>query len=106
MDMDTLEVTLPSQSGPQHPTSVPPVPPNPEKDALLSALSSTLVASTRRTVEQNLAAVSPLQAQQAALQTARAKLTAELEQMGQLEKALERNEGILREVRFPFLSPS
>lgn len=106
MDMDTLEVTLPSQSGPQHPTSVPPVPPNPEKDALLSALSSTLVASTRRTVEQNLAAVSPLQAQQAALQTARAKLTAELEQMGQLEKALERNEGILREVRFPFLSSS
>lgn len=98
MDMDSLVVTLPSQSGPQHALPVPPVPPNPEKDALLSALSSTLVAQTRRVVEQNNAAVAPLLAQQAALKNAYAQLQGELEQIEQLAQVLEKDEGILRDV--------
>lgn len=38
-----FDVTLPSQNGPVEPLPVPPVPPNPQKDALLNALSQTLV---------------------------------------------------------------
>ena len=97
MDMDSLEVTLPSQRGPQQPLHVPPVHPNPEKDALLHALSTTLVAQTRQTVSQNNAAVLPLQAQQSALQNAHARLQAELDQLQQLAAALASNERILRD---------
>lgn len=97
MDMDSLEVTLPSQRGPQQPVHVPPVPPNPEKDALLQALSSSLTAQIRQTVSQNHAAVAPLQAQQAALQNAYARLQSELDQLQQLDAALASNEQILRE---------
>jgi ESCRT-I complex subunit TSG101 len=94
---DSLEVTIPSQKGPQVPLPVPPVPPNPEKDALLHALSSTLTAQIRQTVSQNNAAIPPLRAQQAALQTAYARLQSELDQLQQLDAALASNEKILRE---------
>jgi ESCRT-I complex subunit TSG101 len=97
MDTDSLEVTLPSQRGPQQPLHVPPVPPNPEKDALLHALSSTLTAQIRQTVSQNNAAVVPLQAQQAALQNAYGRLQSELDQLQQLDAALASNEQILRD---------
>lgn len=97
MDMDSLEVTIPSQKGPQQPLHIPPVPPNPEKDALLTALSSTLVAQIRQTVEQNNAAVAPLQAQQQALQNAYQRLQSEMEQLQQLDAALASNERILRD---------
>ncbi|CAI6332257.1 unnamed protein product [Periconia digitata] len=97
MDMDTniLSVTIPSQSGPQQSLPVPPVPPNPEKDALLTALSATLVAQLNRTVSQNHAAIAPLQAQQAALRTAYTTLQSEIDQLQQLDAALASNEKIL-----------
>ncbi|KAF2740197.1 UEV-domain-containing protein, partial [Polyplosphaeria fusca] len=95
---DSLEVTLPSQTGTQTPLPVPPVPPNPEKDALLRALSTSLVTQIHSTVTSNNAAIAPLQAQQAALQTAHTRLQAELDQLQQLDAALASNEKILRDV--------
>ncbi|KAF1847758.1 UEV-domain-containing protein [Cucurbitaria berberidis CBS 394.84] len=93
---DSLEVTLPSQTGNQAPIPVPPVPPNPEKDALLRALSQTLVSQIRQTVSSNTAAVAPLRAQQAALQTAYSRLQAELGELQQLDATLASNEQILK----------
>ncbi|CAO2651765.1 Nn.00g000480.m01.CDS01 [Neocucurbitaria sp. VM-36] len=93
---DSLEVTLPSQTGNQVPLPVPPVPPNPEKDALLRALSQTLVAQIRQTISSNTAAIAPLRAQQAALQTAYARLQSELGELQQLDAALSSNEHILK----------
>lgn len=93
---DSLEVTLPSQTGTQKPLPVPPVPPNPEKDALLRALSQSLVSQTRQTVSSNTAAIAPLRAQQAALQSAHARLQAELHELQQLDAALAANEQILK----------
>ncbi|OCK82584.1 UEV-domain-containing protein [Lepidopterella palustris CBS 459.81] len=92
-----LDVTLPSQSGQQAPIPAPPIPPNPEKDALLTALSSTLVAQIRQTVADNNNAIAPLQAQQFALREAQARLQAEVDQLQQLDAALASNEQILRD---------
>ncbi|KAF2182058.1 UEV-domain-containing protein [Zopfia rhizophila CBS 207.26] len=94
---DSLEVTLPSQTGTQAPIPVPPVPPNPEKDALLRALSQTLVSQIRQTVASNTSAIAPLRAQQAALQNAYSRLQSELDQLQQLDAALASNEKILRD---------
>ncbi|KAH9865963.1 hypothetical protein J1614_008527 [Plenodomus biglobosus] len=93
---DSLEVTLPSQSSNYTPLPVPPVPPNPEKDALLRALGQTLVAQIRQTVSSNQSAIGPLQAQQHALQTAHARLQAELGELQQLDSALATNEQVLK----------
>ncbi|KAH9867218.1 hypothetical protein IAQ61_007810 [Plenodomus lingam] len=93
---DSLQVTLPSQSNNHLPVPVPPVPPNPEKDALLRALSQTLVAQIRQTVSSNQSAIGPLQAQQQALQTAHARLQAELGELQQLDSALASNEQVLK----------
>jgi ESCRT-I complex subunit TSG101 len=93
---DSLEVSLPSQSGNQAPLPVPPVPPNPEKDALLRALSQMFVAQTRYTVSSNITAVAPLRSQQAALQNAYSRLQAELGELQQLDTALASNEQILQ----------
>ncbi|KAF1349414.1 UEV-domain-containing protein [Lizonia empirigonia] len=92
---DSLEVTLPSQQGNQA-LPVPPVPPNPQKDALLTALSQALVSQTRQIVASNQAAVAPLRAQQQALQIAYARLQAELGELQQLDAALASNEQILK----------
>ncbi|KAF2865148.1 UEV domain-containing protein [Massariosphaeria phaeospora] len=94
---DALEVTIPSQARNHVPIPVRPVPPNPEKDALLRALSQTLVSQLQQTVSSNHAAVAPLRAQQVALQTAYSRLQAELGELQQLDAALASNENILRE---------
>lgn len=78
------------------PLPVPPVPPNPEKDALLRALSQALVSQIRQTVSSNTSAIGPLCAQQAALQTAYSRLQAELGELQQLDAALAANEQILK----------
>ncbi|KAJ4985025.1 UEV domain-containing protein [Stagonosporopsis vannaccii] len=93
---DSLEVTIPSQEGRQASLPVPPVPPNPQKDALLTALSQTLVSQTRQVVASNQAAVAPLQAQQQALQTAYSRLQAELGELQHLDSTLASNEQILK----------
>lgn len=76
---------------------MPPVPPNPEKDALLRALSSMLCAQIRDTVSSNTTAIAPLRAQQTALQTAYSRLESELQQLRQLDAALSDNERILKD---------
>ncbi|KAF1927523.1 UEV-domain-containing protein [Didymella exigua CBS 183.55] len=93
---DSLEVTLPSQQGNQASLPVPPVPPNPQKDALLTALGQALASQTRQVVASNQAAVAPLRAQQQALQTAYSKLQAELGELQHLDAALASNEQILK----------
>jgi ESCRT-I complex subunit TSG101 len=75
---------------------VPPVPPNPQKDALLTALSQALISQTRQVVASNQAAVAPLQAQQQALQSAYSRLQAELGELQHLDAALASNEQILK----------
>ena len=89
-------MTLPSQTGLQAPIPLPPVPPNPEKDALLYTLSQRLVSQIQQTVSSNLSAIAPLRAQQAALQTAYSRLQAELGELQQLDAALASNEHILK----------
>jgi ESCRT-I complex subunit TSG101 len=93
---DTLDVTLPSQQGNQAALPVPPVPPNPQKDALLTAVSQALVSQTRQVVSSNQAAVAPLLAQQHALQTAYSRLQSELGELQQLDAVLASNEHILK----------
>jgi ESCRT-I complex subunit TSG101 len=88
-------VTIPSQTGALPSIPAPPIPPNPEKDALLKALSSTLIAQLNQTVISNQSAMRPLQAQQNALRQAHARLQSELDQLQQLDAALASNESIL-----------
>jgi ESCRT-I complex subunit TSG101 len=90
-----MDVTIPSQNGGLEPLPAPPIPPNPEKDALLHALSQTLVAQTYRTLESNKSAVAPLLAQQSALRNAQQVLQSELEQLQQLDGILDINERVL-----------
>ncbi|KAF2746318.1 UEV-domain-containing protein, partial [Sporormia fimetaria CBS 119925] len=94
---EPLEVTLPSQSTNQLPLPVPPVPPNPEKDALLRALSTTLCNQIRTTVSSNTSALAPLRAQQTALQTAYSKLQYEVDQLKDLDSVLTTNERVLQD---------
>ncbi|KAH6625195.1 UEV domain-containing protein [Boeremia exigua] len=93
---DSLEVTLPSQGGRQTSLPVPPVPPNPQKDALLTALGQALASQTRQVVASNQTAVAPLRAQQQALQNAYSRLQAELGELQQLDAVLASNEQILK----------
>ena len=93
------EVTTPLQqsSASQNPISAPPIPPNPEKDALTSALSATLRSQLDHTIRENLSAIPPLIAQNQALRGAHARLQAETKQLSELETALSSNERILRD---------
>ncbi|WPH02409.1 Hypothetical protein R9X50_00527200 [Acrodontium crateriforme] len=90
---DPFEIAMPSQ--PAHNQPAPPIPPNPEKEHLLQALSATLTEQAQKKVNQNLAARTALLAQQAALQSAYAKLQGELRQLAQLGQTLDVNERIL-----------
>jgi ESCRT-I complex subunit TSG101 len=69
---------------------------NPEKDALLRALSQTLVSQIRQTVSSNVDAIGPLRSQHAAMQTAYSRLQAELSELQQLDAALASNEQIIQ----------
>ncbi|KAL9096051.1 MAG: hypothetical protein Q9165_001573 [Trypethelium subeluteriae] len=93
----TLDLPLPSSQPSPSSHPAPPIPPNPEKDALLHALSQTLHNHLTHTLAQNHAAIPPLQAQQSALRAAHATLAAELHQLQDLDAALARNERILAE---------
>jgi len=91
-----LDVTIPSQAGSLDPLPAPPIPPNPEKDALLQAISHAFVAETQRTMESNKAAVSSLLAQQGALRAAYGVLQSEMDQVQSLDATLDNNEHVLR----------
>ncbi|KAK0867857.1 Suppressor protein stp22 of temperature-sensitive alpha-factor receptor and arginine permease [Friedmanniomyces endolithicus] len=93
---DPFDVALlnPSTSGP--PAPAPPIPPNPEREHLLQALSTTLVQQAHTKVSQTLSAISPLQAQQSALRDAHQRLESEIRQLEHLASTLASNESILR----------
>ncbi|EGP91767.1 uncharacterized protein MYCGRDRAFT_98897 [Zymoseptoria tritici IPO323] len=92
---DPFEVALPGGSIHGPPAPAPPIPPNPEKEHLLQAISATLVQQAQQKVNQNLSAIAPLQAQQQALYTAQERLKAEIRQLEQLDQTLSNNEAIL-----------
>jgi ESCRT-I complex subunit TSG101 len=91
-----LDVTIPSQVGGHAPIPAPPIPPNPEKDALLSAVSQILVGETNRAIDDNKKAVPPLLAQQVALRMAQQRLQDEEQALQVLDSYLDNNERILR----------
>ena len=75
----------------------PPIPPNPEKDALLAALSQTLTQQIHSTHAANVTAIPPLQAQQAALHATLAAFNREIAQLNNLDPLLASNEEILHQ---------
>ena len=75
----------------------PPIPPNPQKDALLSAISRTITKQIQSTHASNASAISPLLAQQAALTSTLDAVSLETSQLNDLEALLSSNEAILHQ---------
>ena len=93
---DPFDVALPGPANSGTPAPAPPIPPNPEKEHLLQALSMSLVQQAQAKVNQNFSAIAPLQAQQTALRAAHQRLEAEIRQLEHLSSTLDSNESILR----------
>ncbi|KAL1999687.1 hypothetical protein VTN02DRAFT_4161 [Thermoascus thermophilus] len=87
-----LELPTVSPSGP-----APPIPPNPEKDALLRALSKTLTETLQSHVSKSKSAVQPLLSQSSALQAAITKLQGEIAALNSLNATLQSNTAILQQ---------
>ena len=89
-----FETALPAQ-----PTNVvpPPIPPNPQKDALLAAFSQTLTQQISSSHASNLSALPPLRTQQAALTQTLNAINRETSQLNDLEALLSSNEKILHQ---------
>lgn len=83
--------------GPSVHVTPPPIPPNPQKDALLSALSQTLTQKIQASHGTNMAAISPLHAQQTALHSALTSMNREISQLNELQSLLTSNEAILHQ---------
>jgi ESCRT-I complex subunit TSG101 len=79
------------------PAPVPPVPPNPQKDALLHAISHTLVSQANQTLANNSAAFQSLSAQHQALLAAQQTLQSELDSLAHLSSILDSNDAALRQ---------
>jgi len=90
---EDLTLTIPSPSN----VPAPPIPPNPEKDALLHQLAHTLYEVRQRSRAQNEASLHGLEAQRSAMHAATAKLQAESAQLAQLSALLNSNTTVLQE---------
>ncbi|KAL8995710.1 MAG: hypothetical protein Q9169_004604 [Polycauliona sp. 2 TL-2023] len=88
-----FETTLPTPAAEIAP---PPIPPNPQKDALLQALSQTLTQQIQSTHASNMSAIPPLRAQQSALNDTLNNVNREMAQLNDLQALLDSNEKILR----------
>lgn len=91
-------LTSPSETPLPAPTASlvpPPIPPNPQKDAILSALSQTLTQRIQAAYNSNMAAIPPLRAQQSALQSTLTAINNEISQLNDLQSLLSSNEAIL-----------
>ncbi|EPE08120.1 escrt-i component [Ophiostoma piceae UAMH 11346] len=75
----------------------PPVPPNPEKDALLHQLAHTLAVMRQESRSKNESTLAGLQAQRAAMVTAANRLQQEMSGVAQLSALLTSNTDILHE---------
>lgn len=89
-----FETTLPTSTPNVAP---PPIPPNPQKDAILNALSQTLTQQVQSSFESSQAALPPLRAQQAAITTSLNAINKEISQLADLESLLCSNEAILHQ---------
>lgn len=87
-----LELPTVSPSGP-----APPIPPNPEKDALLRALSKTLTETLQSNVSRSKSAVQPLLSQSSALHAAITNLQDEIAALNNLNATLQSNTSILQQ---------
>ncbi|POS69098.1 ESCRT-I component [Diaporthe helianthi] len=90
---EPLTLNIPSPSS----VPAPPIPPNPEKDALLGQLASTLYQMRNRTREQNDSSIQGLQAQQTAMLNAMSTMQSEISALAQLSNLLQNNTNILRD---------
>ncbi|KAH7121319.1 UEV domain-containing protein [Dactylonectria macrodidyma] len=90
---EPLVLNLPTSST----IAAPPIPPNPEKDALLHQLAQTLCAIRVRARQQNDSSMAGLQAQRTAMLSAMPALQAEAGQLAQLSNVLTSNSNILHD---------
>ncbi|KAF4156428.1 hypothetical protein CNMCM6936_005964 [Aspergillus lentulus] len=89
-----FELELPSftPTGP-----APPIPPNPEKDALLHAVSKSLAETVQTNVSQSESAAQSLLSQSQSLQAAIATLQGEISSLNSLNSTLQSNTSILQQ---------
>lgn len=90
---EPLTLSIPEQT----PVTAPPIPPNPEKDALLRQLASTLASMRHRSRQQNDSSMAGLQAQRTALLSVVPAMQSEMAQLSQLSGFAASNASILRE---------
>ncbi|PHH92682.1 hypothetical protein CDD83_6100 [Cordyceps sp. RAO-2017] len=90
---EPLTLDIPSHSA----VTAPPIPPNPEKDALLRQLAQTLASIRQRSRQQNESSMAGLRAQRTAMVSAVPALQSEMSQLTQLSNALASNANILHE---------
>jgi len=87
-----LELPAVTPSGP-----APPIPPNPEKDALLRAVSKALTETLQNNVAKSKSAVQPLLYQASALHAAITNLQNEIAALNNLNATLQSNTAILQQ---------
>ncbi|KAK2001558.1 UEV-domain-containing protein [Colletotrichum falcatum] len=90
---EPLTLSIPSPSS----ISAPPIPPNPEKDALLRQLAQTLHSLRQRSRQQDETSMAGLQAQRTAMISAFSTLQSEIGTLGQTSALLQSNANILVE---------
>ncbi|KZL63419.1 ESCRT-I component [Colletotrichum tofieldiae] len=90
---EPLTLSIPSPSS----VPAPPIPPNPEKDALLHQLAQTLHSLRQRSRQQNESSMAGLQAQRTAMISAFSTLQSEMGTLGQTSALLQSNANILVE---------
>ncbi len=90
---EPLTLSIPSPSN----VPAPPIPPNPEKDALLHQLAQTLHAMRQRGREQNGSSLAGLQAQRTAMLSALGAMRSEAANLSRLSDLLSANTAILRD---------
>ena len=90
---DDLALTIPSPSN----LPAPPIPPNPEKDALLHQLAQTLFIMRQRTRAQNESSLLGLQAQRTAMLSALNNIQSDQASLSQLSALLSSNTAILQD---------
>jgi ESCRT-I complex subunit TSG101 len=90
---EPLELSIPDRSS----IAPPPIPPNPEKDALLGQLAHTLAALRQHIRQQNESSLAGLQAQRNAMLAVLPTMENEMNQLTHLSSVLSSNASILRE---------
>nr|XP_036584916.1 UEV domain-containing protein [Colletotrichum truncatum]KAF6794684.1 UEV domain-containing protein [Colletotrichum truncatum] len=88
---EPLTLSIPSPSS----MPAPPIPPNPEKDALLHQLAQTLYNLRQRSRQQNESSMAGLQAQRTAMLSAFSTLQSEMGTLSQTSALLQSNASIL-----------